>query len=47
MKTDNVELPAETPVLVDESLAEVASETRQFVTFFAGNEVFAVDMAPV
>jgi purine-binding chemotaxis protein CheW len=47
MKTDNVELPGEAPVLVEESLAEVASETRQFVTFFAGDEVFAVDMAPV
>ncbi|HIJ94376.1 MAG TPA: chemotaxis protein CheW [Desulfuromonadales bacterium] len=31
----------------DEVLDEVASDTRQFVTFIAGNEVFAVDMAPV
>jgi purine-binding chemotaxis protein CheW len=27
--------------------SEEVSETRQFVTFVAGNEVFAVDMAPV
>ena len=31
----------------DDGLDEVASNTRQFVTFIAGNEVFAVDMAPV
>ena len=31
----------------DDSVEELASDTRQFVTFFAGGEVFAVDMAPV
>jgi purine-binding chemotaxis protein CheW len=31
----------------EDSLAELASETRQFVTFITGGEVFAVDMAPV
>ncbi|MGS0756630.1 chemotaxis protein CheW, partial [Roseateles sp. GG27B] len=29
------------------SQAELGSETRQFVTFITGGEVFAVDMAPV
>jgi len=55
MKKEKVELPTEAQAevevvaqaLADESLAEVVSDTRQFVTFFAGNEVFAVDMAPV
>ncbi len=31
----------------DEVLESEDSDTRQFVTFIAGNEVFAVDMAPV
>jgi purine-binding chemotaxis protein CheW len=31
----------------DEEFEELESNTRQFVTFIAGNEVFAVDMAPV
>jgi purine-binding chemotaxis protein CheW len=31
----------------DEGLEERASDTRQFVTFITGGEVFAVDMAPV
>src|SRR5665647_3053033 len=31
----------------DEGLEELVSETRQFVTFITGGEVFAVDMAPV
>jgi len=31
----------------DDGLDELASDTRQFVTFITGNEVFAVDMAPV
>jgi purine-binding chemotaxis protein CheW len=31
----------------DDNLEERASETRQFVTFITGGEVFAVDMAPV
>jgi len=31
----------------DDGLEELVSNTRQFVTFMAGNEVFAVDMAPV
>ena len=32
---------------VDDELEEQVSDIRQFVTFIAGNEVFAVDMAPV
>jgi purine-binding chemotaxis protein CheW len=49
MKKEKVASPVEAPVpvAVEENLEEVVSETRQFVTFFAGNEVFAVDMAPV
>lgn len=31
----------------DEGIDEKASDIRQFVTFFAGDEVFAVDIAPV
>lgn len=31
----------------EDGAEEQASDIRQFVTFFAGNEVFAVDMAPV
>jgi purine-binding chemotaxis protein CheW len=31
----------------EDSVEEQASDIRQFVTFIAGNEVFAVDMAPV
>ncbi|MGB0129945.1 MAG: chemotaxis protein CheW [Rhodocyclaceae bacterium] len=31
----------------EDALATQESDTRQFVTFVAGNEVFAVDMAPV
>jgi len=31
----------------DDGFEELESNTRQFVTFIAGNEVFAVDMAPV
>ena len=31
----------------EDSVNEQASDTRQFVIFLAGNEVFAVDMAPV
>ncbi|MBV1777224.1 chemotaxis protein CheW [Burkholderiaceae bacterium DAT-1] len=31
----------------DGAMDEIESDTRQFVTFIAGNEVFAVDMAPV
>jgi purine-binding chemotaxis protein CheW len=33
--------------MTTEKLEEIASETRQFVTFITGGEVFAVDMAPV
>ena len=31
----------------DDGLEELVSETRQFVTFITGGEIFAVDMAPV
>jgi purine-binding chemotaxis protein CheW len=35
------------PVDGDDGVESEASDTRQFVTFIAGGEVFAVDMAPV
>ena len=39
--------PATATQVDDESLDTLDSDTRQFVTFLAGNEVFAVDMSPV
>lgn len=47
MTQENLEEPNHAPPPEDESLATETSDTRQFVTFVAGNEVFAVDMAPV
>jgi purine-binding chemotaxis protein CheW len=35
------------PLVNEESVDIQESDTRQFVTFFAGNELFAVEMAPV
>ncbi|HEX5391691.1 MAG TPA: chemotaxis protein CheW [Rhodocyclaceae bacterium] len=35
------------PRTLDDESGEAVSDTRQFVTFLAGGEVFAVDMAPV
>jgi len=40
-------LPGENLATEDDALESDGSETRQFVTFISGNEVFAVDMAPV
>jgi len=40
-------LPGENLATEDDALGTGGSETRQFVTFISGNEVFAVDMAPV
>lgn len=47
MTTETVEQLAAGTDPVDSVLTELASDTRQFVTFIVGNEVFAVDMAPV
>ena len=47
MTTDIVEQRANEVRPGDDGLEELVSETRQFVTFIAGGEVFAVDMAPV
>jgi purine-binding chemotaxis protein CheW len=48
MTTETLEQRVDDPVSAgDEGLEELESNTRQFVTFIAGNEVFAVDMAPV
>ena len=47
MTTESAQQPLDAANQAEDALAEDASETRQFVTFFAGNEVFAVDMAPV
>lgn len=47
MTTETVEQYADAIGPVGETLDEFASDTRQFVTFITGNEVFAVDMAPV
>ena len=41
--SQSIGAPGEEDALLDNS----ESDTRQFVTFIAGNEVFAVDMAPV
>jgi len=47
MTTENLEEQENSRQLVDDTLDTLESDTRQFVTFVAGNEVFAVDMAPV
>jgi purine-binding chemotaxis protein CheW len=54
MTTENLEQREEAPsvetptlALRETSVAVEESDIRQFVTFFAGDEVFAVDMAPV
>ena len=47
MTTAALEQPAAEEHAGDDGLEELVSETRQFVTFIAGGEVFAVDMAPV
>ena len=47
MTTEILEPQADQVSLGDDSSEEVNSSTRQFVTFIAGNEIFAVDMAPV
>jgi purine-binding chemotaxis protein CheW len=46
MANETTILPGENMATEDDSLG-TDSETRQFVTFMSGNEVFAVDMAPV
>lgn len=47
MTTEILEPQVDTASPEDEILDEFASDTRQFVTFITGNEVFAVDMGPV
>lgn len=47
MTTETVDQRVEEVGQGDDGLEELESNTRQFVTFIAGNEVFAVDMAPV
>lgn len=47
MTTDALEVLAGGARSGDDGLEELISDTRQFVTFIAGGEVFAVDMAPV
>lgn len=47
MTTETLEQRVDEARPGDDGLEELVSETRQFVTFIAGGEVFAVDMAPV
>ncbi|OQW86556.1 MAG: chemotaxis protein CheW [Rhodoferax ferrireducens] len=47
MKTETPEQRADESPPQDDGLVSSTSETRQFVTFMTGGEVFAVDMAPV
>jgi purine-binding chemotaxis protein CheW len=47
MTTENLEERENLQQTEDDTLDTQESDTRQFVTFIAGNEVFAVDMAPV
>jgi purine-binding chemotaxis protein CheW len=47
MTTDALEVRAGGARSGGDGLEELISDTRQFVTFVAGGEVFAVDMAPV
>lgn len=47
MTTENLEEQENSRQLEDDTLDTLESDTRQFVTFITGNEVFAVDMAPV
>jgi len=47
MTTETLEQQGQDARPGDEGLEERASDTRQFVTFITGGEVFAVDMAPV
>ncbi len=47
MTTEILDQQADQASLNDDSSEEVNSSTQQFVTFISGNEIFAVDMAPV
>ena len=47
MTTEILEEQAALRPADDDALDAQESDTRMFVTFIAGNEVFAVDMAPV
>jgi purine-binding chemotaxis protein CheW len=47
MTTETLEQREDVPNIEGATFEVKESDIRQFVTFFAGNEVFAVDMAPV
>jgi purine-binding chemotaxis protein CheW len=47
MTKKNLEEPQTQQLIENENIGRAESDTRQFVTFIAGDEVFAVDMAPV
>jgi len=47
MTTENLEEQGSAQGAEDDALESQESDTRMFVTFIAGDEVFAVDMAPV
>lgn len=47
MTNEIAELSGKIPARKDDGLGGESSDTRQFVTFLVGKEVFAVDMAPV
>lgn len=47
MTTENLAEPQSLQLMDNENIGRAESDTRQFVTFIAGDEVFAVDMAPV
>jgi purine-binding chemotaxis protein CheW len=47
MNTDTLEQKSDSSRKMEMDLVEKVSDTRQFVTFIVGEEVFAVDMAPV
>ena len=47
MTNETIDQGAQDARSADDGLEERASDTRQFVTFITGGEVFAVDMAPV
>ncbi|MEI6146571.1 MAG: chemotaxis protein CheW, partial [Methylococcales bacterium] len=47
MTTETLEQQDDQASLSDDSSEQGNSSTRQFVTFIAGGEIFAVDMAPV
>jgi purine-binding chemotaxis protein CheW len=47
IEADGVAIEADGVAIEDDGIGNTDSDKRQFVTFITGNEVFAVDMAPV